>query len=80
MSDTPTAEPKGLAYSRITEDEQKQLLEQRLRNLEAEHFQHNTNLQAGIAAGNDDVVATSKASMVAIEQVHAEIEKQLKAL
>lgn len=73
-------EPAGLAYTRLPVEQQRELLELRLRNLESEHFQHDSNLKIASSSGNDEVVTQSKAAMVTIEQAHAAVTSQLKKL
>lgn len=76
----PDVKPKGLKYSRVSGDEQSQILEARLRNLEVEHFQHDANLKVHEKASNEDGAIASRAAMVAIEFAHSETTRQLKDL
>lgn len=76
----PSQEPQGLSYTKITTEDQARILEERIRQLEAEHFNHSVNLQLGESTGSAEVVEVSKRAMVTIEAVHAQVIEQLKAL
>lgn len=77
-------EPSGLDYQRLTSDERRQIVEQRLRALEIEHFQHSQNLAAADAQTDPAMVEAaatvrhqSKIAMVTIEGEHARLTAEL---
>lgn len=74
-----------MQYDTLAADAQRQLLNQRLAQYEAEHFQHTVNRDLIVASGDtsEAAVAQVKAAvdaMAVLDQAHAEVKKRLAAL
>jgi hypothetical protein len=65
-------------YTRLNQDQQRQMLENRIAGLEAEHYNHSINIQLLEASGDtsDAVkaqVKVSREAMQIIEDAHSEV-------
>lgn len=75
-------DPKGLAYTALEDEHQRQILQERIGQLEREHYNHSLNLT--IATENPEMgvepVENAKRSMNFIEAAHAILAAELKKL
>lgn len=74
-----------MQYSELTEDEQLQILKQRRRQYEAEHFNHSVNKELLVASGNTDedtkkAIEASNAAMKTLDSAHAETVKKIEKI
>lgn len=73
-------------YVKLDADKQKAMLEQRLAQYEAEHYNHAVNvalLRASADASSDDVkraIADEERAMAALDGAHDEVVKRLREL
>lgn len=74
----PPTTPAGFAYSALTEDDRRAMINDRLRALEADHFGHELALAA--LAGVDDEDETKAPAVAHATESAAVIERAHKAL
>ncbi len=72
-------------YVTLTEEEQKGVLMGRLRQFEAEHLNHKTNIELVEASGTDDPKAKealefSRQALVQLDEAHAQILAKLETM
>jgi hypothetical protein len=71
------AGPQGLVYSTLTVDDRRALLAARLRQLEAEHYQHDLNRRLLESEGSPEGMDQITKSMLLIERLHAQVLAEL---
>jgi len=85
--EAPEVEPSGLTYRRLDDSQRRQILEQRLVQLEAEYYQHDVNRKLAathFGTANDaearGQARVAKHAQVIIEDAHATVLAEIELL
>ncbi len=67
-----------MKYERLSEDHQREMLEQRLRQYEGEHFNHSTNYDLLVEQGAENSAEAKQAqeAMKTLDKAHANTKKK----
>lgn len=70
-----------MQYEKLTDEARAQMLDDRLAQYEAEHYQHEVNVQLLTASGSDDSATTAaineaKAAQLILDKAHAGVKAE----